>query len=715
MADAMVLATQKWLNEKYGNDSRFNKVAEDGITGWGTIYGLRRALQIEEKLPSLSNNFGQSTYAKCPTVKKGDTGNLVYSVQGGLWCKGYSPGGFNGVYGDGTYAAVQRFKKAAGFDDADGNIDKDFMKALLDMSAFKLLSGGTDAIRTIQQQLNKDYYDFYQICPCNGLYDRDMNKMLIYALQKEEGIPKASATGTWGPSTISKCPTLELGKSSNVVKLVRYALVCNGISVSTSSKTYDSTLDAKAKEFAKLLKLNKKSNVIDYTIIKSLLSSNGDPNRSAKGCDTATKLTKAQIQTIKNAGYEYVGRYLSNTPGGTLDKALTKTEVKNILNAGLKLFAIFQETGSSAKNFTSSTGKTNGQKAYDAANELDIIHGSTIYFAVDFDPTDSVIKSNIIPYFESILSSYAARKYKIGVYGTRNVCHKLRNQLGINKFFVSDASYGFSGNLGYIMPDGWCFDQFKTDITIGSDDGKVSIDKVAVSNRDKGIEYTKTDMLNVIMDFVSPFDLCDRVNCSLDYEVDSLTFLKPDTADDRNYITLSVKHGVSFDPDEGVAITNNGEDFSLELDKYLNAGYLKNVDNDTKTKIKWATGKIGYSVTTGNLETSVMSVSDRDNSGVIISYDLTIPETSDEKRYVKISLMFKVCGPIKFDFSMIKVTKKQKLALAGMGLAFAAVILLPGIAIPLGSGLGLTGAEGLATTEIISEGYHSVYTSLGFI
>lgn len=715
MADAMVLATQKWLNEKYGNDSRFNKVAEDGITGWGTIYGLRRALQIEEKLPSLSNNFGQSTYAKCPTVKKGDTGNLVYIVQGGLWCKGYSPGGFNGVYGDGTYAAVQRFKKAAGFDDADGNIDKDFMKALLDMSAFKLLSGGTDAIRTIQQQLNKDYYDFYQICPCNGLYDRDMNKMLIYALQKEEGIPKASATGTWGPSTISKCPTLELGKSSNVVKLVRYALVCNGISVSTSSKTYDSTLDEKAKEFAKLLKLNKKSNVIDYTIIKSLLSSNGDPNRSAKGCDTATKLTKAQIRTIKNAGYEYVGRYLSNTPGGTLDKALTKTEVKNILNAGLKLFAIFQETGSSAKNFTSSTGKTNGQKAYDAANELDIIHGSTIYFAVDFDPTDSVIKSNIIPYFESILSSYAARKYKIGVYGTRNVCHKLRNQLGINKFFVSDASYGFSGNLGYIMPDGWCFDQFKTDITIGSDDGKVSIDKVAVSNRDKGIEYTKTDMLNVIMDFVSPFDLCDRVNCSLDYEVDSLTFLKPDTADDRNYITLSVKHGVSFGPDEGVAITNNGEEFSLELDKYLNAGYLKNVDNDTKTKIKWATGKIGYSVTTGNLETSVMSVSDRDNSGVIISYDLTIPETSDEKRYVKISLMFKICGPIKFDFSMIKVTKKQKLALAGMGLAFAAVILLPGIAIPLGSGLGLTGAEGLATTEIISEGYHSVYTSLGFI
>lgn len=85
MADAMVLATQKWLNEKYGNDSRFNKVAEDGITGWGTIYGYVEHYKLKKNYLSLSNNFGQSTYAKCPTVKKGDTGNLVYIVQGGLW------------------------------------------------------------------------------------------------------------------------------------------------------------------------------------------------------------------------------------------------------------------------------------------------------------------------------------------------------------------------------------------------------------------------------------------------------------------------------------------------------------------------------------------------------------------------------------------------------------------------------------------------------
>ena len=315
--DQMVLATQQWLNKTYGDDSRYNRVPEDGLTGWNTIYGLRRALQIEEGITATSNNFGPSTYSKCPDIKKGDTGNLVYIVQGGLWCKGYGPGGLNGNYGEGTYDAVKQFKSDAGFPDADGNMNKDFMKALLDMSAFTLLSGGDSAVRNIQQQLNRDYYDFYQICPCNGLYDRDMNKMLIYALQKELGISKSNATGTWGPTTISRCKNknISIGTVDNVVRLVRYALVCNGYPVSTTSNIYDNTLDNIIRSFTDDMILSKPSNSINYGVIKSLLSSNGDPDRSAIGCDTATKLTIEQIQTIKNAGYKFVGRYLTNTPG----------------------------------------------------------------------------------------------------------------------------------------------------------------------------------------------------------------------------------------------------------------------------------------------------------------------------------------------------------------------------------------------------------------
>ena len=51
--------------------------------------------------------------------------------------------------------------------------------------------------------------------------------------------------------------------------------------------------------------------------------------------------------------------------------------------------------------------------------------------------------------------------YNIGVYGTRNVCSRIKKSVGFDFYFVSDASYGFSGNLGYTMPDSWAFDQFK--------------------------------------------------------------------------------------------------------------------------------------------------------------------------------------------------------------------------------------------------------------
>ncbi len=38
MADEMVLETQQWLNNNYGNVPGFEKVKEDGKTGWPTIY-----------------------------------------------------------------------------------------------------------------------------------------------------------------------------------------------------------------------------------------------------------------------------------------------------------------------------------------------------------------------------------------------------------------------------------------------------------------------------------------------------------------------------------------------------------------------------------------------------------------------------------------------------------------------------------------------------
>lgn len=92
--DEMVLATQKWLNRTYVNDNRFNQVEESGHTGWNTIFGLIRALQIELGIQFTADNFGEGTKAKFSemfpngisrqTLGKKPTSNIYAIIQGAL-------------------------------------------------------------------------------------------------------------------------------------------------------------------------------------------------------------------------------------------------------------------------------------------------------------------------------------------------------------------------------------------------------------------------------------------------------------------------------------------------------------------------------------------------------------------------------------------------------------------------------------------------------
>ena len=192
MTDKMVLRTQQWLNQTYGGDSRFNKVAEDGQTGWSTIYGLTRALQIELGIQNTADNFGPSTQRlfvqRYPNgvqeQKSGDTATSnVYSIiQGALWCKGYSAGSdeiTQHFYG-GTGKAIKNLQTDMGIG-GDSSVDVGIMGALLSMKQFVLLEsyGGLNAIRQAQQQINNKYRDYTGIIPTDGLYGREMNTALI--------------------------------------------------------------------------------------------------------------------------------------------------------------------------------------------------------------------------------------------------------------------------------------------------------------------------------------------------------------------------------------------------------------------------------------------------------------------------------------------------------------------------------------------------------
>ncbi|MDR4228834.1 DUF1906 domain-containing protein [Bacillus mojavensis] len=502
--DEMVLITQQWLNETYRGKHGYNPVEESGKTGWDTIYGLTRALQIELGISEPANNFGPTTQRLFKPLKRqapdSKPSNMNFILQGALWCKGFNPGGFTGVFYEKTENAVKEFQKAAGLTTQDGIVTTLIMKALLDMSAFKLVSGGDSRIRQIQQNLNRDYNDYIGLMPCDGLYARDTNKALIYALQKEEGMSTSVANGFFGNGTTSLCPTLTPGDSrTGFVLIVQYALYCNGKSFDPGEfdGKYGVGVVSAVKAFQEFMCLPQ-TGYADMPTIKALLSSSGDTTRAASACDTATIITAEKAQTLRNNGYKTVGRYLTGnvrTSNGLTSKALTSEELAVIFDAGLKVFPIYQDGGYESSYFVKDQGTRDAYSAASAARRLGFPSGTTIYFAVDFDAYDYEVTDKIIPYFQEIKSAFAkmqtfstAPKYEIGVYGPRNICIRTQ-EAGLTKYsFVANMSTGFSGNLGYPMPNNWAFDQFYEG-TIGSGSGSIGIDKDGFSGKDSGVSH----------------------------------------------------------------------------------------------------------------------------------------------------------------------------------------------------------------------------------
>ncbi|EIF11783.1 MULTISPECIES: glycoside hydrolase domain-containing protein [Bacillus] len=500
--DEMVLETQQWLNETYKGRHGYNKVPENGKTGWDTIYGLTRALQIELGISEPADNFGPTTQRLFKPLKKqapdSKPANMNYILQGALWCKGFNPGGFSGVFYENTENAVKEFQKAAGLTKQDGIVTALIMKALLDMSAFRLVAGGDKKIRQIQQNLNRDYNDYIGLMPCDGLYARDTNKALIYALQKEEGMSTSVANGFFGNGTTSLCPTLTPGDSrTGFVLIVQYALYCNGEAFDPGEfdGKYGVGVVSAVKAFQKFMCLPQ-TGYADMPTIKALLSSSGDTTRAASACDTAAILTADTAKTLRENGYKIVGRYLTGnvrTSSGLTSKALTSKELSTIFNAGLSVFPIYQDGGYESSYFVKDQGTRDAYSAASAARRLGFPSGTTIYFAVDFDAYDYEVTDKIIPYFQEIKSAFmkmqafsTAPKYEIGVYGPRNICIRT-SEAGLTKYsFTANMSTGFSGNLGYPMPKNWAFDQFYEG-TIGSGAGKVAIDKDGYSGKDSGV------------------------------------------------------------------------------------------------------------------------------------------------------------------------------------------------------------------------------------
>lgn len=209
---------------------------------------------------------------------------------------------------------------------------------------------------------------------------------------------------------------------------------------------------------------------------------------------------------LYNRGFRYIGRYLSNVEGGA-DKALTTAEIQILLTAGLKIFPIFQESEHIPvpTDFTKATGKTDAAKALKAALALGIKQRTTIYFAVDCDMMEDQVMGYALPYFEGIHEVLDnSEYYKVDVYGARNTCIKVRAAYPGTNCFVANMSSGYSGNLGYRMPDNWLFEQYIEKKNYAIAGTSFDLDYDIASNSAEGI--TAVDINSNLDDYVPPFN-----------------------------------------------------------------------------------------------------------------------------------------------------------------------------------------------------------------
>ncbi|MEV4345213.1 glycoside hydrolase domain-containing protein [Actinoplanes sp. NPDC049596] len=497
--DQMVLRAQRWVNATYGSVAGYNRCAEDGNTGWQTIFSLTRALQVELGITALSDNFGPATFARLsaygPVGVSSSNMNMRKLAEAALYCKGYNGGVIDGAFDPGaTQIGLTSLVRDMGLpiDGAVRDVTPKVFKALLTMDAFVMTAGGSDPIRVCQQWLNGTYIGKGQffIGPADGHFSRNVQVALIYAIQYQLGMTDSQVTGFIGPGTrdgLQRQAYVYAGSTSaQWIRLFQCALAFNNYANrwEDGGGTFPEDLARIVKVFQRFCMLAE-TGAGDYRTWMSLLVSTGDPDRPGKAIDCAIPLNSATIRTVKEHGYEIAGRYLN---GGT-NKVLTHSEIALIIGNGLSFFPIYQEWGDGLQHFNYDQGRSDATAAVTAARGFGIPWGTTIYFSVDFDAQDHEITSAIIPHFRGVQDAVAADggMFSVGVYGCRNVCLRLESAGLAGRSFVSGMSTGYSGNLGFKLPANWAFDQIRNmRIGVGTP-GEVEIDNDIVSNRDRGV------------------------------------------------------------------------------------------------------------------------------------------------------------------------------------------------------------------------------------
>lgn len=502
--DAQVQATQEWLNTTYRNRSGWVTLEQDGLIGWATVYGLRRALQAELGISPLSSGFGPATTTafrtKFGSIKDDSVGeNVIRLLSGALWCKGYTglwagaPVLFSSLSG-----VIQSLKRELGLAGTTPDVDVKLMASLLSMDAYRPLSGGSTSVRVAQQWLNGAYAhrrDFALI-PTDGIYSRQIQTALLFGLQYEIGMADGTANGNFGAGTregIRTKATVSTGSADGTrafVRLFQAALRFNDFDVPFTG-TFDDETAESVRRFQSFMELSSTGKG-DYSTWCFLLVSSGDTDVRTSGFDTNVQLRSDEAFAAYAAGYRVAGRY---TVGA--GKYITALELRGLRASGLALVPLHQRFNNKADLMTPSNGRLHGAEAVTRARVLDLPEDTVIFFPVDFDALGETITGPVLDYFDGVKESIGrslTRRYRVGVYGTRNVCSVVLDAGLAEAAYVAGISTGWSGNMGFRMPEAWHYNQI-AELLDGelSTARAVKIDKVLVSSR-----ATPVDLSSVV-------------------------------------------------------------------------------------------------------------------------------------------------------------------------------------------------------------------------
>lgn len=297
--------------------------------------------------------------------------------------------------------------------------------------------------------------------PVTGSYDQATFNA-VYSYQSANSLGADGLAGQGTLKSLTKGLVVKNGTQNNAARAAKY-LLSKFENIGINS-TFDSNSDTIAKSFQSQMGISVDGQ-IGPTSWQYLFGHQFYP---VYGCDTATTLDASKIQALANLGMTFVGRYLpdSNYP-------INAAEKECILSKNFSIVSIW-ESGSptSASYFSSSRGTSDARQAIAGAKSIGQPNGTPIYFAVDYDASESDINGNIENYITAIFAEFNRQNnpYKVGLYGSGAVLEHFGSRIS---YTMLTCSRGWRGTTAYSR---FYIRQY-TPKTIASNSGSFQIDE----------------------------------------------------------------------------------------------------------------------------------------------------------------------------------------------------------------------------------------------